>query len=159
MSADTATARVRSRTRGARAEARTEEAVSVFVLLVDAMQVVSSSVALHCVYRTRLLISAEVGGRTLLTKMKSAWGSVKGSQLQRLGSAACASSTAARRRHPQSSAKPGTRFGLHVLGQARTFSGDSLMRLRMTYTNWPTVRSEGTRNSGRRREGNRRNRG
>ena len=25
------------------------------------------------------------------------------------------------------------------------FSGDSLMRLRITYTNWPTVRSEGTR--------------
>lgn len=25
------------------------------------------------------------------------------------------------------------------------FSGESLMRLRMTYTNWPTVRSAGTR--------------
>jgi hypothetical protein len=25
------------------------------------------------------------------------------------------------------------------------FSGESLMRLRMTYTNWPTVRSDGTR--------------
>ena len=25
------------------------------------------------------------------------------------------------------------------------FSGDNLMRLRMTYTNWPTVRSAGTR--------------